>query len=76
MWNQENPCVMSNTRLNFKRYASLTTGSDYVNRIGLETVEMGMLAAAAMAAARCHPVTAPIRMRHHVMAGFHLHGGI
>jgi hypothetical protein len=30
---------MSNTRPNFKRHASLTTSSGYVNQIGLETDE-------------------------------------
>jgi hypothetical protein len=30
---------MSNTRPNFKRYASLTTSSGYVNQMGLETDE-------------------------------------
>jgi hypothetical protein len=31
--------VISNTRPNFKRYASLTTSSGCVNQIGLETDE-------------------------------------
>jgi hypothetical protein len=39
MRTQENPRVVSNTRPNFKRHASLTTGSDYVYQIGLETDE-------------------------------------
>ena len=72
------PLRDANTRPNFKRYASLTTGSDYVNQIGLETVEMGMPRRRSDGSRSLPPDhrANPHEIRHHVIAGLHLQGRI